>query len=93
MKSGEPTLTGGRPYERPISTLPGDVAFRNYVNSMKTKRYMTQQELADRIGVSRNTITEWKRNAGSMPVWGLRALIREFGMSSTEILQILEVEE
>jgi len=93
MKKSGPTLTGGRPAVRPTSTMPGDAAFREYINRIKMRRGITQAEIADRIGVSRNTITEWKRSSGSMPIWGMRAMIRDLGMSATEILQILEVDE
>lgn len=86
-------LDNGRPMVKPVSGLPGDVAFRDWLERTKYERDLTQMEMADRIGVFRQTITEWKHNPGSMSLWALRGLVREFGMNATDILRILEVEE
>lgn len=36
--------------------------------TLREHRAMTQQELADRLGVHRNTVSRWERGTGVLPV-------------------------
>lgn len=47
---------------------------------------MSQEELADRIGVSRQAVTKWETGAGLPELYNVKALAEEFGTSVDNLL-------
>lgn len=47
---------------------------------------MSQEELADRIGVSRQAVTKWETGAGLPDLYIVKALAEEFGTSVDNLL-------
>lgn len=68
-----------------------DVTFRAYVRRMSRDKGITQAELAEKLGISHSTMTEWKRDSGKIPTWQLRKLLQTGGMTVGEAMKILEV--
>ena len=57
------------------------------IKNARTKKNMTQLELADRIGVSYQAVSNWERG-GSMPdIAKIPDIVRELGLSITELLE------
>lgn len=77
--------------DRPLSMKLADVTFRAYVRRMSRDKGITQAELAEKLGISHSTMTEWKRDSGKIPTWQLRKLLQTGGMTVEEAMKILEV--
>ena len=57
------------------------------IKSARTKKNMTQLELADRVGVSYQAVSNWERG-GSMPdIAKIPDIARELGLSISELLE------
>lgn len=75
------------------SKLPGDVAFRQYIDRMKKETGKNRAELAEAFGVCANTLTNWMDDASMIKVYYLRRLIRDHDLTPEEVRHGLEVEE
>lgn len=53
---------------------------------LRTSKNITQEELANRIGVSRQAISKWERGEGLPDLYNIKALAKEFNVSVDSLM-------
>lgn len=61
-------------------------AFSNRLKELRTARGLSQEQLAERIDVSRQVITKWENGSGTPKIENLLALAKYFGISVDSLL-------
>ena len=56
------------------------------IQRLRTKRRLSQEQLAELVGVSRQAVSKWELGDAAPEVDKLRALAREFGVTVDELL-------
>ena len=56
------------------------------VASLRKKNNLTQESLAEKIGVTRQTISKWESNLSSPDIQSCKAMADVFGISLEELL-------
>ena len=62
------------------------MTFAQKLKQMRTRAGMSQEKLAERVGVSRQAITKWETDKGAPDMDNLMALSDLFGVSVDELL-------
>ena len=62
------------------------MTFAQKLKEMRTRAGMSQEKLAERVGVSRQAITKWETDKGAPDMDNLMALSDLFGVSADELL-------
>lgn len=62
-------------------------SFGEVLKSLRTSRRMTQEYVADQIGVSRQAVSKWEQGASEPNASNLLALSRLFGITVDELLK------
>lgn len=57
------------------------------IRTLRKEAGMSQEELADRIGVSRQAVTKWETSAGLPDLYNIKALAEVFGISVDDLLR------
>ena len=57
-----------------------------YLAMLRKTRGMTQQEIADRLGVSNKTVSKWESGGGFPDITVLPALAELYGVTADDIL-------
>ena len=57
-----------------------------YLASLRKNAGMTQQEVADRLGVSNKTVSKWESGGGFPDITVLPALAELYGVTADDIL-------
>lgn len=60
---------------------------KNIILELRTQRGMSQDELAEKIMVTRQAITKWETNKGIHDITNLIAISDEFGLSLDELIK------
>ena len=53
---------------------------------LRTERNITQEELAERVGVTRQAISKWERGDGLPDLYNIQSLAKVFGISIDELI-------
>lgn len=56
------------------------------IRNLRKQNNMTQEQLAERLNVSRQAITKWETGSGQPDIGNIKALADEFGVSFDELL-------
>ena len=64
-----------------------------YLASLRRGRDMTQQQVADILGVSNKTVSKWESGAGLPDIAALPALAALYGVTADDIPALLETLE
>lgn len=56
------------------------------IKSLRKTNNLTQEELADKLNVSRQAVTKWESGAGTPDIGNIQAIARLFGVSMDELL-------
>ena len=62
------------------------MTFAQKLKEMRTRAGMSQEKLAEKVGVSRQAITKWETDKGAPDMDNLMALSDLFGVSVDELL-------
>ena len=62
------------------------MTFAQKLKELRTRAAMSQERLAERVGVSRQAITKWETDKGAPEMENLLALSDLFGVSVDELL-------
>ena len=62
------------------------MTFAQKLKELRTRAGMSQEKLAERVGVSRQAITKWETDKGAPEMENLLALSDLFGVSVDELL-------
>ncbi len=62
------------------------MTFAQKLKEMRTRAGMSQEKLAEKVGVSRQAITKWETDKGAPDMDNLMALSDLFGVSLDELL-------
>ena len=75
------------------STTPGGDAVRTRIRELRRERRLSQAELADAVGTTRQTITsiEVGRYTASLPL--AHKIARHFGLTIEEVFDFSEIDE
>ena len=75
------------------STTPGGDAVRTRIRELRRERKLSQAELADAVGTTRQTITsiEVSRYTASLPL--AHKIARYFGLTIEEVFDFSEIDE
>ena len=65
----------------------GNMEISKIIKEARIKKGMTQQELADSVYVTRQTISKWESGSGSPDISNLHVLAEALGISVDELLQ------
>ena len=57
------------------------------VKELRVQKGLTQEELADRVGVSRQAVSKWESGTADPSTSNLLALAKLFGISAEELLR------
>ena len=60
------------------------------LQQLRKEKGMSQEELAERLGVSRQAVSKWESGASDPSTANLIALARLFGISAEELLREVE---
>ena len=71
-------------------SLPGRARIGSSIREYRKGRRWSQKELADRIGVSRNTIVNWESGRTRPDIKQIGQLMRVLEMSPREVLELRE---
>ena len=63
------------------------------IQTQRTARHMTQEFVAESLGVSRQAVSKWERGASDPSTSNLFALAQLFGISVEELLQEVQGED
>lgn len=76
-----------------IATTPGGDAVRTRIRELRRERRLSQAELADAVGTTRQTITsiEVGRYTASLPL--AHKIARYFGLTIEEVFDFSEIDE
>ena len=66
--------------------VQGDIRFGRNLNILRSRNNMSQQELADKIHVTRQTISIWERGEGKPDIYFVKDICRIFGVSMDELV-------
>ena len=58
----------------------------NKISNLRNKRGLTQQELADRLNVSRSLVAMWENGRRTPDYFSIAAMAKVFGVEKTEII-------
>ena len=61
--------------------------FREVLTRTRKARGLSQEELASRLGVSRQAVSKWESGASDPSTTNLLALAKLFGVSAEELLK------
>ena len=68
----------------------GKYSFESKIHVFRATRRMTQQELADKVGVSRQTIMQLEKNRYNPSMLLAYGIAREFGVSIEDLFDFKE---
>lgn len=69
------------------------MTFAEKLKSMRKQSGMSQEKLAEKIGVSRQAITKWENNTGIPDIENMLALSSLFNVSVDELLSNEKIEK
>ena len=69
------------------------MTFAEKLKSMRKQSGMSQEKLAEKIGVSRQAITKWENNSGIPDIENMLALSSLFNVSVDELLSNEKIEK
>lgn len=70
-----------------------DNNFANRLKTLRTEKIMTQDELANKVGVSRQAISKWERGEGLPDLYNISLLAKALDVSVDDLLNNLHQEE
>ena len=66
--------------------VQGDIRFGRNLNILRSRNNMSQQELADKIHVTRQTISIWERGEGKPDIYYVKDICQIFDVSMDELV-------
>jgi len=69
------------------------IRFGRNLQLLRNQRHVSQQELADAIHVTRQSISTWERNSGKPDIFCLHDISEYFGVSITQLMYGMVVEK
>ena len=70
-----------------------DNNFANRLKTLRTNKIMTQDELAEKVGVSRQAISKWERGEGLPDLYNISLLAKALDVTVDELLNDLHQDE
>ena len=62
----------------------------NFLFNIRTRRRLTQQQMAEKLCVSRPTYKLWEDSPGKIPLESLKRMIKSFDLTEMEYLEIFD---
>ncbi len=69
------------------------LSFGHYISARRKHMRLTQEELADKVGVSKSAIAKWETNGGLPDRDNLRRIAEVMAVSVDDLYRIIEREE
>ena len=66
------------------------MAFSDNLQFLRARRGLTQEQLAETLNVSRQSVSKWESGAADPSTSNLLALAKLFGVSAEELLKSVE---
>jgi transcriptional regulator with XRE-family HTH domain len=75
-----------QPNDKEMATMQAVVYIGDRLKNLRVRRALTQQELADRAGIGKNTVNRIERNEGEPHMSTLRKLANALDVDPSELI-------